>query len=165
MSRCRTETYGARCFLYLCRLPPCRQLLRFFRILSHMRATALAGARKKSVLINIVLVTLLSMPCVLGFNLWSSFTPLGADSNILDLEDFIVSNNLLPIGSLIYCLFCVTRYGWGFDRFLEECNTGKGMKFPRAMRPYLAYVLAGGDSLHFCAGLHCKILSNVKIFS
>lgn len=92
-------------------------------------------------LVNIVLVTLLSMPCVLGFNLWSSFTPLGAGSNILDLEDFIVSNNLLPIGSLIYCLFCVTRYGWGFDRFLEECNTGKGMKFPRAMRPYLAYVL------------------------
>lgn len=98
-------------------------------------------SRKKSVLVNIVLVTLLSMPCVLGFNLWSSFTPLGAGSNILDLEDFIVSNNLLPIGSLIYCLFCVTRYGWGFDRFLEECNTGKGMKFPRAMRPYLAYVL------------------------
>lgn len=97
--------------------------------------------RRKSVLINIVLVTLLSLPCVLGFNLWSSFAPFGAGSNILDLEDFIVSNNLLPIGSLIYCLFCVTRYGWGFDNFLEECNTGKGLRLPRGIRIYLTYIL------------------------
>lgn len=98
-------------------------------------------SRKKSVLINIVLVIVLSLPCVLGFNVWSGFAPLGPGSTILDLEDFIVSNNLLPIGSLIYCLFCVTRYGWGYDSFLAECNTGKGIKLARWLRPYLAYVL------------------------
>ena len=68
-------------------------------------------SRKKAVAINIVAVVLLSIPCVLGFNLWSGIQPLGAGSTILDLEDFIVSNNILPLGSLVYVLFCTTRYG------------------------------------------------------
>lgn len=98
-------------------------------------------SRKKTVLVNIFAVILLSLPCVLGFNVLSSFHPLGGTSNILDLEDFLVSNNLLPLGSLVYLLFCVTRYGWGWDNFIEEANAGKGMKFPRRIRGYLTFVL------------------------
>lgn len=67
--------------------------------------------------------------------------PFGEGSNVLDLEDFIVSNNLLPLGSLVYLMFCTSRYGWGFDNFLKEANTGKGIKFPTRVRPYVTYVI------------------------
>lgn len=83
----------------------------------------------------------LSMPCILGFNVLKFIQPLGEGSNILDLEDFIISYNLLPIGSLVYLLFCVTRYGWGFDNFLEEVNAGEGIKMPRFLKGYLTWVL------------------------
>ena len=98
-------------------------------------------SRKKSVLINLIFILLLSIPCVLGFNLWSEFAPLGAGTNILDLEDFLVSNNLLPLGSLVFLLFCTSRYGWGFDKFKAEADEGKGLKFPRWARTYVTYVL------------------------
>lgn len=98
-------------------------------------------SRKKSALINFFLMVGLSLPCVLGFNLLSGFQPLGEGSNVLALEDFIVSNNLLPIGSLVYLLFCVSRYGWGYDNFLLEANTGRGLRFPPKLRPYLKWVL------------------------
>lgn len=98
-------------------------------------------SRKKAVAVNIVLVALLSLPCVFGFNLWSGFQPLGEGSNVLDLEDFIVSNNLLPLGSMVYLLFCVTKRGWGWDNFIEEANAGKGMKFPKGLRHYVSIVL------------------------
>lgn len=97
--------------------------------------------RKKAVLVNIVLIIVLSIPCVLGFNVWSGFQPLGAGSNLMDLEDFIVSNNLLPLGSLVYLLFCVSRYGWGWNNFLAEANEGEGMKFPKWIRVYVTYIL------------------------
>ncbi len=97
--------------------------------------------RKKSCLINLALIILLSMPCVLGFNLWSGFQPLGEGSAVLDLEDFIVSNVLLPIGALIYLLFCVTKFGWGFDKYLQEANTGDGLKMPKAIRFYVTFIL------------------------
>lgn len=86
-------------------------------------------------------VLLLSVPCALGFNLWSSFVPFASGSSVLDLEDFVVSNCLLPIGSLCYILFCTTKKGWGFDNFIEEANAGKGLKLPRFIRPYLTYIL------------------------
>ncbi len=102
-------------------------------------ATDLTGcSRKKAILVNVVVVILLSMPCVLGFNVWQSFAPLGS---ILDLEDFLVSNNLLPLGSLVYLLFCTTRYGWGWNHFMAEANTGSGVKFPKWARFYLTFVL------------------------
>ncbi|MBQ4544769.1 MAG: sodium-dependent transporter [Oscillospiraceae bacterium] len=101
----------------------------------------LGWSRKKAVWINFVAIIILSIPCVLGFNLWDGIQPFGAGSNIMDLEDFIVSNNLLPLGSLVYLFFCVTRYGWGWDNFIEEVNTGKGMKFPRWIRVYVTYIL------------------------
>lgn len=96
---------------------------------------------KRAVLVNMALVAVLSLPCILGFNLWSGLAPLDVNSNIQDLEDFIVSNNLLPIGSLIYLLFCTSRYGWGYDKFLAEANEGTGLRFPGGVCFYVSYVL------------------------
>lgn len=98
-------------------------------------------SRKKSCLINLIVLIVLSLPCVFGFNLWSAFQPMGEGTTILDLEDFIVSNVILPIGSLIYLLFCVTRYGWGFDKYMKEANSGGGLKIPKGIRIYVTYVL------------------------
>ena len=105
-------------------------------------ATDLTGCSvKKAVVVNMIAVTLLSLPCVLGFNVWSNVTPFGPGSTILDLEDFIVSNNLLPLGSLVYLLFCTSRYGWGFKNFLGEANEGKGIKFLVWARVYVSYII------------------------
>lgn len=98
-------------------------------------------SRKKSCLVNLIALTVLSLPCVLGFNIWSAFQPLGEGSTVLDLEDFIVSNILLPMGSLIYLLFCVTRYGWGFENYMKETNTGEGLKMPMPIRIYVTFIL------------------------
>lgn len=96
---------------------------------------------KKAAIINAVVIIVLSLPCVFGFNIWSSFQPFGSGSTIQDLEDFIVSNNILPLGSLIYLIFCTSRYGWGFNNFMKEVNTGKGMRFPKAIRFYVTWIL------------------------
>lgn len=96
-------------------------------------------SRTKSVIINAVIILIASLPCVFGFNIWSGFELFG--QNVLGMEDFLVSNILLPVGSLIYLLFCVTKFGWGFDNYLAECNTGKGMKFARFLKPYFQFVL------------------------
>lgn len=98
-------------------------------------------SRKKSCIVNLIALIALSLPCVFGFNIWSSFQPLGEGSTILDLEDFMVSNVLLPIGSLVYLLFCVTRFGWGFENYLKEANTGRGLKIPKGIRIYVTYIL------------------------
>ena len=98
-------------------------------------------SRTKAVIINGIAVIVLSMPCVLGFNVLSGFQPFGAGSNIQDLEDFIVSNNLLPLGSLIYLLFCTSKYGWGWDNFIKEADAGEGVKFPKWSKAYVTYVL------------------------
>lgn len=96
-------------------------------------------SRTKSVIINAVIILIASLPCVFGFNIWSGFELFG--QNVLGIEDFLVSNILLPVGSLIYLLFCVTKFGWGFDNYLTECNTGKGMKFAGFLKPYFQFVL------------------------
>lgn len=96
-------------------------------------------SRKKSSIINCIVILCTSLPCILGFNLWSNFNIGG--KGILDLEDFIVSNILLPIGAIIYLLFCVTKYGWGFENYYKECNEGKGLKMPRFLKPYFQYIL------------------------
>lgn len=98
-------------------------------------------SRRKASVINGILLLIASLPCVLGYNVWSSFQPRGAGSAVLDLEDFIVSNLLLPAGSLIFLLFCVTRWGWGFDRYLEEANAGAGMKIPKFLKGYVTLVI------------------------
>lgn len=96
--------------------------------------------RKKAVFINGAIVLIASLPCVFGYNIWSNLHLIGG-RDVLDSEDFIVSNLLLPIGSLIYLLFCVTRFGWGFDRYMEECNQGEGLKFSKRLKPYFQFVL------------------------
>lgn len=100
----------------------------------------LGWSRKKAAIINFVIVLVASLPCVLGYNLWKDFHPIGG-RDILDSEDFLVSNLLLPIGSLVYLLFCVTKWGWGFDKYSQEANTGKGMKVAKWMKPYFLFVL------------------------
>ena len=97
-------------------------------------------SRKKASVIGCIAILVLSMPCVLGFNVWGDLQLIGG-RGVLDSEDFLVSNLLLPIGSLIYLLFCVTRWGWGFDNYLTEANTGKGLRLPRWFKPYFSVVL------------------------
>ncbi|MFR6361549.1 sodium-dependent transporter [Amedibacterium intestinale] len=98
-------------------------------------------SRKKAVIFNFILILILSLPCALGFYILSFISPLGANTTIQDFEDFIVSNNLLPLGSLLYLLFCTSRYGWGWKNFLQEVNTGKGLKFPNVLRFYATWIL------------------------
>ncbi|MBQ8091930.1 MAG: sodium-dependent transporter [Pyramidobacter sp.] len=97
-------------------------------------------SRKKSVWINCIFMLVASMPCVLGFNVWKDLTVIGS-RGVLDSEDFVVSNLLLPIGSLTFLLFCVTKWGWGFDKYMAECNKGTGMQLPRALKPFFQFVL------------------------
>lgn len=98
-------------------------------------------SRKKTCLISGIMMFVLSLPCALGFNLLSGIQPFGKGSNIMDLEDFVVSNIILPLGALCFILFCVNKKGWGWDKFVGEANTGKGLKIKRFMRPYMTYVL------------------------
>lgn len=97
-------------------------------------------SRRKAALINCIIILIASLPCVLGYNLWSGLHLIGG-RDVLDSEDFLVSNLLLPLGSLVYLLFCVTRWGWGFDNYLEEANTGKGIKISRFLKPYFQFIL------------------------
>lgn len=97
--------------------------------------------RKKAVAVNIIAIILLSLPCILGFNLLSGIQPLGGGSTIMDLEDFLVSNNLLPLGCLVYLTFCTTKNGWGWENFIREANSGKGMGFPKKLKWYMTFVL------------------------
>lgn len=98
-------------------------------------------SHKKSLVVNLIAIFVLSMPCLLGFNLWAGFEPFGAGSSVLDLEDFILSNNLLPLGSLVYLLFCVSKKGWGWDNFIKEVDAGEGITFPKALRFYMTWIL------------------------
>lgn len=98
-------------------------------------------SRNKAVGINFLLVTVLSVPAIIGFNLLSGFQPLGKGSTIMDLEDFLVSYNLLPLGSLVFVMFCVRKNGWGFNNFIKEANTGTGIKLPKWIRFYMSYIL------------------------
>ena len=109
--------------------------------------------RKKACVINIFVMTILSLPCALGYNLLSGFTPMGEGSAVLDLEDFIVSNLILPLGSLIFLLFCTWKKGWGWENFTAEANTGKGLRFQNWMRGYLTYVLPVIVIIVFVMGL------------
>ncbi|MDD6180716.1 MAG: sodium-dependent transporter [Desulfovibrionaceae bacterium] len=108
--------------------------------------------RRRATVINALVLWVLSIPCALGFNLWSSVQPLGKGSCILDLEDFIVSSHFLPLGSMFIVLFCCCRCGWGWENFIREADLGSGMKFPAWLRPYLTYVLPCVILVIFCVG-------------
>ena len=109
--------------------------------------------RVKACIICGVVILVLSVPCALGFNLWSGFVPFASGSSVLDLEDFIVSNCALPLGTLILVLFCVTKKGWGFENFMAEANAGKGFKIQKWMRGYMTYVLPVVIALLFVIGI------------
>ena len=109
--------------------------------------------RKKACLLNGIALFLLSIPCVLGFNLWKSFEPMGSGSNVMDVEDFIVSNLILPLGSLIFVLFCTIRYGWGWKKFVAEANEGRGLKVANWMRGYMTFVLPAILIIIFLVGI------------
>lgn len=96
-------------------------------------------SRTKAVIINAIIMLIGCLPCIFGFNILSGFSIFG--KGVLDIEDFIVSNLLLPVGAFLYSLFCPTKFGWGFDGYLNECNQGKGIKFPRFIKPYVKYIL------------------------
>ena len=108
--------------------------------------------RKKTCLVCCVGIFLLSLPCLLGYNLWQNVRPI-AGHDILDSEDFLVSNIMLPLGSLVFVLFCTTRYGWGWENFLAEANEGTGLKVAKWMRPYMTYVLPVIVLVIFVVGL------------
>ena len=97
--------------------------------------------RNKTSLICCISIIVLSLPCALGFNLWSNIEPLGAGTGIMDLEDFIVSNCLLPLGSLIYVIYCTNKFGWGWDNFTKEANEGKGIKMSNVFYLYCKFIL------------------------
>ena len=116
-------------------------------------------SRKKSSLVNAIAIILLSLPCVLGYNVWSWDWLKVFGGAILDLEDFLVSNILLPLGSLVYLLFCVSKRGWGWENFTEEANTGKGMKIRKWMRGYITYILPLIILFIFFFGLYDKFFA------
>ena len=115
-------------------------------------------SRKKAAAVNMVLMILLSLPCALGFNVWSGFQPFGAGTTVMDLEDFLVSNIWLPLGSIVYLLFCTSRYGWGWKNFREEANSGKGLKVANGLRFYVSYILPLIVLVIFVLGIKDKIL-------
>ncbi len=132
--------WGSLFFLFMFFAAMSTVLAVFENILAMIREVT-GWNRIKGCIISGIAVLVLSVPCALGFNLLSGFVPFASGSGVLDLEDFLVSNICLPIGALLYVLFCVSKKGWGFDNFLKEANAGKGLKFPIWLKPYVTYVL------------------------
>ncbi len=132
--------WGALFFLFMS-FAALTTIIAVFQNIISMTNELLNWELKKTVWVSFFAVLILSVPCALGFNLWSGIQPLGQGSTIQDLEDFIVSNNLLPLGSLIYVLFCTSKKGWGWKNFIKEVNTGEGMKFPSSIRFYCSYII------------------------
>ena len=132
--------WGALFFLFLT-IAAFSTLVAVFENLAAFGIDELKLSRKKSCIIFGLALAVSSLPCIFGFNILSGFHPLGGSSNILDLEDFIVSDNMLPLGALMLSIFCTRRIGWGLDNFYTEINTGKGLKFPRFFGIYLKWIL------------------------
>ena len=134
-----SRLWGVVFFLFMC-FAALSTVIAVFENLISFCMDKWGWERKKAVIVNGIAVAILSLPCALGFNVWSSVTLPGI-GNIQTIEDFIISNNILPIGSLIYLLFCLSKRGWGWENFIAEADTGRGLKFPKWSRLYLKYVL------------------------
>ena len=134
------QVWGGLFFLFLT-IAAFSTLIAVFENLAAFGIDELKWSRKKSCTVFGLALAISSLPCILGFNLWQKFQPLGKGTNILDLEDFIVSDNMLPLGALMLSIFCAWRIGWGQENFYEEINTGKGLKFPRTLGWYLKWIL------------------------
>ncbi len=157
--------WGSLFFLFMFFAAMSTVLAVFENILACVREIT-GWKRVKACIICCVAMLILSLPCALGYNLFSNFHPFNSSSFVLDLEDFIVSNCLLPLGSLLYILFCTTKKGWGFDNFLREANTGKGPKVARWLKPYFTYVLPVIIVFVFIMGIvEFKFADNFTILS
>ena len=129
------------CFFVFMTFAAISTVIAVFENIVKMTIDARDWERKKAVAVNMIGVAVLSMPAILGYNVLSGIKPLGDGSTIMDLEDFLVSYNLLPLGSLIAILFCVRKNGWGYDNFMNEVNTGEGVRFPRGLKWYMTYIV------------------------
>ena len=114
---------------------------------------AFGWSRRKAGFVTGAVLFFLALPCLLGFNIWGSVHPLGAETCILDFEDFLVSNLILPLGGLAFALYCCHRFGWGWRNFLTEANTGRGPRVPSVLRVYCAYILPTLIVIIFILGL------------
>lgn len=132
--------WGSMFFVFMC-FAALSTVIAVFENIIAMSIDLFGWSRKKSVLINLVGISVLSIPAVLGYNILSGIQPLGSGTTIMDLEDFIVSYNVLPLGSLLFVMFCTKKNGWGFENFIKEANTGSGKNFPSCIRGYMTYVL------------------------
>lgn len=132
--------WGALFFLFMS-FAAFTTILAVFQNIMTITSEMFGWDHKKNVLYNLIGMLVLSLPCALGFNVWSFIQPMGAGTTIQDLEDFIVSNNLLPLGSLFYVLFCTAKNGWGWDAFLEEANAGNGIAFSHKIKFYCSVIL------------------------
>lgn len=142
------------CFFIFMSFAALSTVIAVFENIIAMTGELMGWSRKKAVLINLFVVTILSMPAVLGFNLWSSVQPLGSGSSLMDLEDFLVSYNILPLGSLLFVMFCARKNGWGWNNFIAETNTGLGIRFPKGIRGYMAYGLPAIISVIYLKGYY-----------
>lgn len=134
------QFWGALFFLFLSFAALTTVVGVFENILS-FAMDLLGWSRKRAVTVNIIALALLCLPCILGFNLLAGFHPLGGGTNIMDLEDFLVSSNIMPLGAMVYLMFCTRKNGWGWDHFIQEANSGEGIRFPRKMKFYMSWIL------------------------
>ena len=135
----RGRVWGSLFFLFMT-FASFSTVIAVFENLMSFGMDTLGWSRKKAALVNCLFVLIASLPCVLGYNVWSGLHLIGG-RDVLDSEDFLVSNLLLPLGSLVYLLFCVTKWGWGFENYQAEANTGKGLKVQGWMKYYFRFVL------------------------
>lgn len=129
------------CFFVFMSFAALSTIIAVFENITAMSMEAFDLKRKKAVIVNMLLIIMLSLPAVLGYNLLKDIQPIGAGTTIMDLEDFLVSYNILPLGSLLFVLFCTKKNGWGYNNFLEEVNLGEGISFPKKLRLYMQYIL------------------------
>ena len=142
------------CFFIFMAFAAISTVIAVFENIVKMTHDATEWERKKCVLVNLIGVAVLSIPAVLGYNILSEIQPLGAGSTIMDLEDFIVSYNILPLGSILFVLFCVRKNGWGWDNFVAEVNTGKGMSLSHKLRWYMNYIVPTLGILIYLGGYY-----------
>jgi NSS family neurotransmitter:Na+ symporter len=135
------QLWGTLFFLFMSFAAMSTVIATFENIIASMRDIVPSWSRRKACAINMIGIFILALPCALGFNVWSEFAPLGEGTIVLDIEDFILSNNLLPLGAMIYLLFCLTRNGWGWDNFIREADSGVGLKFPKALREFFTWAV------------------------
>ena len=146
------ELWGSLFFMFMC-FAAISTVFAVFECIIACSMDLFGWDRKKASIINCIAMLILILPCILGFNVLDGFQPFGEGTNVLDLEDFIVSYLILPFGALLFTIFCTTKYGWGWDNFKKEANEGRGLKVAEWMRPYVTYVLPVIIGVLFVSGI------------